>query len=111
MKFVCLFRGINVGGNNKVDMKTLKKEMELLGFNNVITYINSGNVIFESMEHDEKKLQKSIHDLVLKVFNVDSKTLVIKDVDFIDVANHIPDHYQNNDESKADVLFYYPEIT
>jgi len=111
LKFVCLLRGINVGGNNKVDMKTLKRKMEQAGLINVLTYINSGNIIFESEIKDVKKHQVLIHDLILNVFNVDSRTLVIGEHEFIDIANHIPENYQNNDESKADVLFYYPEIT
>lgn len=47
MKYVGLLRGINVGGNSLVKMSDLKDIFESLGFQNVITYINSGNVIFE----------------------------------------------------------------
>lgn len=66
MKYVALLRGINVGGNNKVSMKELKNCFEVLGFNNVQTYINSGNVIFETpmvkKEAIVKLLEKSIED-------------------------------------------------
>ena len=48
MTYVALLRGINVGGNNKVEMARLKKVFESLGFINVRTYINSGNVIFDT---------------------------------------------------------------
>ena len=48
MKFIALLRGINVGGNNKVSMSELKVIFEQAGMQNVSTYINSGNVIFES---------------------------------------------------------------
>ena len=41
MIYVALMRGINVGGNNKVDMKKLKATFESIGFRNVVTYINS----------------------------------------------------------------------
>ncbi len=47
-KYVALLRGINVGGNKKVEMAKLKQVFEKLGYANVSTYINSGNVIFES---------------------------------------------------------------
>jgi len=43
--YVALFRGINVGGNNKVEMKKLKTTFETLGFKDIATYINSGNVV------------------------------------------------------------------
>lgn len=56
MKYVALLRGINVGGNNKVAMGELRTCFEGLGFTNVGTYINSGNVLFESSQTDEVKL-------------------------------------------------------
>jgi uncharacterized protein (DUF1697 family) len=48
MKFIALLRGINAGKNRWVEMKKLKIIFEFLGFMNVLTYINSGIVIFES---------------------------------------------------------------
>ena len=45
MKYVLLLRGINVGGKNKVAMSDLKDMISKLGYENVITYINSGNII------------------------------------------------------------------
>jgi uncharacterized protein (DUF1697 family) len=46
--YVALLRGINVGGNNMVPMKALKASFEKLGFRDVATYINSGNVVFRA---------------------------------------------------------------
>ena len=54
MKYVALLRGINVGGKNKVDMKQLVSAMEKQGFDNVSTYINSGNIIFDSTDKESK---------------------------------------------------------
>ena len=45
MKYVLLLRGINVGGKNKVSMAELKEMISHLGYTNVISYINSGNII------------------------------------------------------------------
>ncbi|MEK9156965.1 MAG: DUF1697 domain-containing protein, partial [Patescibacteria group bacterium] len=56
MLSVALLRGINVGGNNKVDMKKLKAAFEALGFENVRTYINTGNVLFEHKKQSSKIL-------------------------------------------------------
>lgn len=50
MKYVALLRGINVGGKNLVTMESLRKKFESLGFMAVSTYINSGNVLFESKD-------------------------------------------------------------
>jgi uncharacterized protein (DUF1697 family) len=48
MKYVVLLRGINVGGNNKVPMAELKKALVKNKFQNVQTYIASGNIVLES---------------------------------------------------------------
>ncbi len=55
-KFVSLLRGINVGGHKKVPMADLKKHYEKLGFINVKTLLNSGNVVFEGDESDLPKI-------------------------------------------------------
>jgi uncharacterized protein (DUF1697 family) len=47
MRYVALLRGINLGGNVMVKMEDLRKVFEGLGFENVKTYINSGNVAFD----------------------------------------------------------------
>lgn len=48
MKYVAFFRGINVGGKNKVKMDDLKKMFAECGFADIKTYIQSGNVVFTS---------------------------------------------------------------
>jgi len=48
MRYVALLRGINVGGKAKVDMKELRTTFERRGFEDVVTYINSGNVVFST---------------------------------------------------------------
>lgn len=55
--FIALFRGINVGGNNKLPMKDLAKAMTDYGFADVKTYIASGNVIFKE-DGDESYLDE-----------------------------------------------------
>lgn len=52
MKYIALLRGINISGKSKIDMKELKKEIENIDFDEVITYLNSGNVIFKSNIED-----------------------------------------------------------
>ena len=53
MKYIALLRGINISGKSKIDMKELKKEIENIDFDEVITYLNSGNVIFKSNIEDK----------------------------------------------------------
>jgi uncharacterized protein (DUF1697 family) len=51
--YIALLRGINVGGNKKVSMPLLKQMFESMGFSQVQTYINSGNVLFESADEPD----------------------------------------------------------
>jgi len=55
-KYVAFLRGINVGGHHKVPMADLRKELEKLGFENVMTLLNSGNIIFEVISDYEENL-------------------------------------------------------
>jgi len=54
IKYFAFLRAINVGGKNLIKMEDLKKIFESLGFKNVRTYIQSGNVIFESSEKKQR---------------------------------------------------------
>jgi uncharacterized protein (DUF1697 family) len=60
MKYVAFLRAINVGGNAVIKMTDLKRMFESAGLENVQTYIQSGNVIFESEETDSQILEKRI---------------------------------------------------
>lgn len=61
MKYVAFFRGINVGGKNIVKMAELKKLFSELGFQGVQTYIQSGNVVFET-EDDAVRARRKIEE-------------------------------------------------
>lgn len=73
-RYGALLRGINISGKNKVVMAELKKKIESLMFENVKTYLNSGNVIFSSRENIEK-ITKQIEEMLKK--NYDFKIPVL----------------------------------
>ena len=79
--YVALLRGINVGGHHKVPMATLRNEMESLGFSNVVTLLNSGNIIFDSADADVKQLENNIAQHLEKVFGFIIPVWVIKGED------------------------------
>jgi uncharacterized protein (DUF1697 family) len=58
--YIALLRGINVGGNRKVKMETLRGIFEALEYKNVKTYIQTGNVLFETEESDLSRLVDTI---------------------------------------------------
>ena len=73
---VALLRGINVGGNSTVKMDELKKMFEDLGFTNVKTFLNSGNVIFESLPESLETLIHKIEDRLKQKFGFEIKVLL-----------------------------------
>ncbi|HEU4870897.1 MAG TPA: DUF1697 domain-containing protein, partial [Pyrinomonadaceae bacterium] len=74
--FVALLRGVNVGGNNMISMKSLKESFETIGFTHVTTYINSGNVVFHAKENDARKLERKIEHILSSDYQLDSKVVV-----------------------------------
>ena len=58
--YIALLRGINVGGRNKLRMPELVALLEDLGLHNINTYIQSGNVVFQSSPIDEQALAEDI---------------------------------------------------
>ena len=74
--YVALLRGINVGGNNMVSMKSLKENFARLGFTDVKTYINSGNVIFRAAEKDPRKVEGRIDRMLADTYALKGRTVV-----------------------------------
>ncbi|MCD9023557.1 DUF1697 domain-containing protein [Cohnella silvisoli] len=74
--YIALIRGINVGGKNKVPMAELKLSLQAIGLNNVQTYIQSGNVLFES-EDGAEQLRGRIEQAIEASFGV-TATVVLR---------------------------------
>ena len=68
MKYAAFLRGINVGGRTSIKMERLRETFGALGFVNVKTYIQSGNVVFETDEAGDRKLEEKIEQAVEKEF-------------------------------------------
>ncbi len=101
MKYVLLLRGINVGGRNKVSMADLKDAITGLGYENVITYINSGNIIFNSTENIgvvNDKISQILNSYPFKI----NKVILTKQ-EYIEELKNLPSWW-NNDFYRKDVL-------
>ena len=107
MLSVALLRGINVGGNNKVDMKKLKSAFEALGFANVRTYINTGNVLFEHKKQSSKILAQNIQPFLKKTFGFEINLIVCEEAILQNIAKAIPETWTNNENEKTDVMFLW----
>ncbi len=74
--YLVLLRGINVGGKNKVPMPALRKLLEDLGFENVSTYIASGNVFLDS-DLSASKVASKIEAALPKAFKLDAELIKV----------------------------------
>ncbi|CAM4169233.1 DUF1697 domain-containing protein [Lacicoccus alkaliphilus] len=110
MKHVALLRGINIGGRNKIDMKTLKKTFENAGMEDVATYINSGNIIFTDEGTPKVHLPGVLEQAIREDFGLDIRVL-IRSKDEIEAINDaLPDSWKNDKGMKSDVLFLWEDI-
>ena len=74
---LALLRGINVSGHNMMKMETLKTMLENIGFTNVRTYLQSGNVFVDTEEESTSKVGFMIKQEIFKVFGYEVPTIVI----------------------------------
>jgi uncharacterized protein (DUF1697 family) len=90
---VALLRGINVGGNNKVPMAGLRELMTSLGYADVATYIQSGNVVFTAPGADSEKLAGELDEKIAERFGVPGHVVVVTrdELAAVIAANPYPD--------------------
>jgi uncharacterized protein (DUF1697 family) len=74
--FISLLRGINVSGQNRINMPDLKRLYESLGMTNVVTYIQSGNVVFNCAEKNSAKIQEIIEEGISHTFQCDVRVIL-----------------------------------
>ncbi len=91
--YIALLRGINVGGHKKVPMAELRELLKNLGFQNVTTYIQSGNVILESSKDSTQNIEDIIQKAIIAHFGFDVLIIVktLKDLQRIFDACPFPE--------------------
>lgn len=109
IKYLALLRGVNVGGNNKIEMPKLKKTFEKLNLEHVSTYINSGNVMFETSDKDIANLTKKVESQIKQDFKLAIKVLLIKLESIKKICNGISKDWENNVDQRTDVLFLWED--
>lgn len=112
MKYIALLRGINVSGKNKIAMSELKKEFVNIGYKEIITYLNSGNVVFESDIDDKIVIKNNIQLMIKDKFNFDIPTYIMTSQELEELINHNPDWWgKDNKEIYDNVIFIIPPTT
>ena len=102
--YVALLRGINVSGHNMIKMADLKAELFHLGFQNLGTYLQSGNVVFESDLTSSTALEKLISEEILRGFGFNIMVKVIGKREFQQAYKSNP--FFANSEIDTKQLYY-----
>jgi len=109
LKYIALLRGINAGKLRRVDMKKLKLVFETIGCTNVSTYINSGNVIFESGK-TKKYICDEVEQKLNQEFEFKIPTLIKTKKEIQKIAEAIPSNWQNDKQQRTDIAYLFKEI-
>jgi uncharacterized protein (DUF1697 family) len=110
-RYVALLRGINVGGRNPVAMTDLRSAFEAAGFEAVRTYIQSGNVLFETGA-SAASLEDGVEAMLEERFGVPLTVVVRSRTQFRNVVERAPDGFGTQpDRYHSDVLFLKAPLT
>lgn len=101
-----------MSGKNKIAMSELKAGFVELGFIEVSTYLNSGNVIFSSDEDDMTVQSNAINAMINNKFELDIPIFIISQKELADILNNAPDWWgDNNKEIYDNLIFLFPSLS
>jgi len=110
--YVALLRGINVGGKNLIKMTELAVLFTGLGFTDVRTYIQSGNVIFRADEGDQARLTGLLEAALSQSFSYDSRLVTRSHEEMSDIVAHAPDGFGSDPSTyRYDAIFLKEPLT
>ncbi|WP_125604514.1 DUF1697 domain-containing protein [Lapidilactobacillus bayanensis] len=107
-KYLALLRGINVGGKTKVMMSELKQVFSELGFKNVQTYINSGNVLFTTDQTDILNLQAQCQAAIAAHFGIEVPVAVLSVTDLATAVSNVSNWWGHDPEVKHNAIVVIP---
>ena len=104
IRFALLLRGINVGGKHKVVMAQLRQELTELGLENVETYINSGNIFFDT-NITRIQLVEDLKGFFEEHYPFIQSFSLLSNEDYEEELRNLPDWWYH-EMARKDVLFY-----
>lgn len=111
-RFVALLRGINVGGNNLVKMADLRAAFAALGFTDVATYIQSGNVLFTAGSAGKPRHVKAIEAALTATFDCGTPVVVVSAAELAAVVDEAPAGFGTQPATyRYDVVFVKEPLT
>jgi len=88
--FVALLRGVNVAGRRRVGMDALRKSCEALGLSDVVSYLQSGNLVFSSTQEDSHGLADALEAKIAADFGQEVNALVLPTKEFEEIVSANP---------------------
>ena len=111
-RYIALLRGINISGKNRISMSELKTELAELGFADIATYLNSGNVIFSSATDDKHILSDKIKLMIKERFELEIPVFIILQEDLEELLKNAPDWWgDDNKEIYDNIIFMMPPLS
>jgi len=107
--YIAILRGINVSGQKPVKMDALKRQMEELNFRNVSTYIQSGNVIFESENNDTHALAEQVSEKIRQAYDFQVPAIVLNAFNLSEILRSNPFINENIDNLYVTFLSGQPK--
>ncbi len=106
IRYVAFLRGINVSGHKIIKMATLKQMFISMAFNNVVTYIQSGNVVFDCDTTDVSLLNTNIETYLKSELGYDVRVIIRTISELQQIIANNPYHTLNDgDTRKVGVTF------
>ena len=111
-RYIAFLRGININGKNKIAMAELKTGFENLGFQEVKTLLNSGNVVFSTHLEEPGALIRQISEMIKERFALDIPVFVLEKEALEDILEGAPDWWGTEDKGIYDnLIFVMPPAT
>lgn len=110
MRYLVLLRGINVGGKNLVRMSDLRAAFEEIGFDDVTTYIQSGNVLFRAPRQRRAELGSRIESELSERLGIELTLVLVTGSGLRRVVADAPEGF-GAEGCKCDVIFLRPPLT
>ena len=111
-RYIALLRGINISGKNKIGMSELKKCLLENGYIDVVTYLNSGNVIFSSELEDKTVLSNELRVLIKDRFDLDIPVFIVLQEEMEELLKYAPAWWgDDNKEIYDNLIFIMPPLS
>jgi uncharacterized protein (DUF1697 family) len=111
-QYVALLRGINVGGKNIIKMADLRACFEAEGYDDVVTYIQSGNVIFRAAGARRAQLTRRMENILASTFNYQASVVLRSRSQLSNVITRAPAEFGKRPEQyRYDAVFLKEPLT